>query len=120
MKREFDETLAFNKDLACLQEIQRLENVYANSVCLGRWDVALNCLVLITGKLLAKMSIQDQNNAQELKKNCIGIIKNNLNKPQNIYHEQKIDEYYQFLNTIMVKTSIHLNKIQSSAGATDV
>ena len=119
-KKPDDEGLNFNKDLACLQEIQRLENVYANAFGVGSLEEAFRCLVLISGKIKPKLGKNDKDKVDDFKKSCFVIKKNNYGREQKLFDSSKIDEFYEFVNEMLVTHQIHLNKVQSSMGATDV
>lgn len=114
----FDESLLnFNKDLACLYHIQNLEQGVTTAYVDNQPDIRYKCLDEWASKIKPLFNMEEQKMLESIEKRVKSVVTNNRGKPAVIYNENVMKEFRDFLNIMMVKKGLHLNKALSMQDA---
>jgi len=122
LRESLDDPLSFNKDMACLMEIQRLEAQASNAAMTEEPNIRFACLRAWGSKILHKMTPEQQTNYRDL------LLKSRMNEgrlgrsqgSQSSYNIERMNILEDFLNEMMIVQGLHLNKGAKGLGATKV
>ena len=112
--------LVFNKDVATLMEIQRLETLANNYDLMGQSKERFTALKNWASKIKPLFADEDMQELDRLQRSCRQPRQDQVTKRLvNEYSEVVMDKFTDFLNSMMVKHGLQFTRRRTEIDATD-